>query len=63
MMSQAFSTVLYLKSKLCISFVHVNQEKTFKTDHTGSISVGGLGTGTSMIHPYPHARPQGAMTK
>lgn len=53
LMSEAFSTVLNLKSKLFISFVHVNQQRALKTDHTGSIFVGGLGMGASMIHSHP----------
>lgn len=32
-MSEAFSIVLYLKSKLFIYFVHVNQQGTLKTAH------------------------------
>lgn len=60
LMVEAFSTVLNLKSKLFISFVHVNQQRALKTDHTGNIFgifVGGLGMEASMIHSHPHAGP------
>lgn len=52
-MSEAFSTGLYLKSKLFISFACESTESI----ENGNIFVGGLGIEVKMIHSHPHAGP------